>query len=130
MFIWGLFRLPRISRQLTRTLHYGNGPKRDGPRFFALAKRRPYGNVPSVHSFPVPASPDRISTMPRPLTADDIKPLVALLTDGERIRLLRWITSPGGADTLAYSAAPPTRDEFSSEDEAIAWDADGWEGFH
>jgi hypothetical protein len=68
--------------------------------------------------------------MPRPLTADDIMPLVASLTDSERIRLLRWITLPGGADALAYSAAPPARDEFSIEDESIAWDADGWEKFH
>jgi len=68
--------------------------------------------------------------MPRPLTADDIIPLVASLTDSERIRLLRWIASPSTTDTLAYTVAPPTRDEFSGEDGSIAWDADGWEEFH
>ena len=68
--------------------------------------------------------------MPRPLTADDIIPLVASLTEGERSRLLRWITSPRSPDLTAYRAAPPTRDEFSCENEPIAWDADGWEEFH
>jgi hypothetical protein len=68
--------------------------------------------------------------MPRLLTADDIMPLVASLTESERIRLLQWIASPHGADALAYRAAAPTRDEFSGEDEPIAWEADGWEEFH
>ena len=57
-------------------------------------------------------------------------PLVASLTDSERIRLLQWIASPHGTDALAYRAAPPTRDEFSCEDEPVAWEADGWEDFH
>jgi hypothetical protein len=68
--------------------------------------------------------------MRSPLTADDLMPLVACLTDSERIRLLKWITSRRGADRLAYSVAPPTEDEFSSEYETLAWDADGWEEFH
>jgi hypothetical protein len=68
--------------------------------------------------------------MPRLLTADDIIPLVASLTDSERARLLRWIASPGGTDASAYTAAPPTRDEFSGDEEPIAWEADGWEEFH
>src|ERR1019366_2990113 len=72
---------------------------------------------------------DRIQMMPRPLTADDIIPLVASLPDGERIKLLRWIASPHGTDASAYSAAPPTRDEFSGDDEPIAWEADGWDEF-
>jgi hypothetical protein len=57
-------------------------------------------------------------------------PLVATLTERERIRLLRWISSRRGPDTLAYRVVPPTHDEFSSDDEAIAWDAEGWEEFH
>ena len=67
--------------------------------------------------------------MPRLLTADDIMPLVASLTDSERIRLLRWIASPHGADASGYRAAPPTSDEFSGDDDPIAWEADGWEEF-
>jgi hypothetical protein len=67
--------------------------------------------------------------MPPLLTADDIIPLVASLTDSERIKLLRWIVSPRGTDASAYRTAPPARDEFSGEDEPIAWEADGWDEF-
>jgi hypothetical protein len=67
--------------------------------------------------------------MPPGLTADDIMPLVASLTDSERIRLLRWIASPHGADASAYRTAPPNGDEFSGDDEPIAWEADGWDEF-
>ncbi len=65
--------------------------------------------------------------MPRLLTADDIIPLVASLTETERIRLLRWIASPHGSDAPVYAAAPPNTDEFSGDDDPIAWEADGWE---
>ena len=68
--------------------------------------------------------------MPRLLTADDLMPLVASLPDSERIKLLRRIASPRGNDVSAYVAAPPTRDEFSGDEEPIAWDAEGWDEFH
>jgi hypothetical protein len=68
--------------------------------------------------------------MPRLLTAEDIMPLVASLPDSERARLLRWIASPRGTDAAAYGTAPPTGDEFSGDDEPLAWEADGWEEFH
>jgi hypothetical protein len=68
--------------------------------------------------------------MPRLLTADEIMPLVASLPVGERIKLLRWLTSPRGTDASAYNFAPPTDDEFSGEDEPLAWEAGGWEEFH
>jgi hypothetical protein len=77
-----------------------------------------------------PASLDRIQIMARLLTADDIMPLVASLPESDRIRLLRCIASPHGADASAYTVAPPTGNEFSSEDETLAWEADGWEEFH
>ena len=73
--------------------------------------------------------PDKIQVMPRLLTADDIMPLVASLSDSERVKLLRWIAAPHGSDSTAYRAAPLTRDEFSSEDEPMAWDAEGWDQF-
>jgi hypothetical protein len=72
---------------------------------------------------------DRIQTMARSLTADDITPLVASLPDSERIRLLRWM-SPHGAGAAAYRVAPPTDDEFPGDEEPLAWEADGWEEFH
>jgi len=68
--------------------------------------------------------------MPRLLTADDIMPLVASLSESERVKLLRWIAAPHGEDASAYRAAPPTRDEFDGEDEPMSWDAEGWDRFH
>ena len=65
--------------------------------------------------------------MPKPLTADDILPLVACLTPQERVRLLRLIKAPVGSDATAYRAVPPDADEFSSDEEHLSWDADGWE---
>jgi len=66
--------------------------------------------------------------MPKPLTADDIIPLVASLTPQERVRLLRLIALPQGADAPVYRSVPPSRDEFSADEEPLAWDAEGWEG--
>ena len=65
--------------------------------------------------------------MASPLTADDILPLVASLTPLERARLLRLIASQKGDDASVYRALPPHPDEFSSDDESLAWDAEGWE---
>ena len=67
--------------------------------------------------------------MPRLLTADDIMPLVASLTDSERVKLLKWIESPHGTDAAAYMAAPPAPDEFSGDDDPIDWESDGWDAF-
>ncbi|MEK7405830.1 MAG: hypothetical protein AAB225_12040 [Acidobacteriota bacterium] len=65
--------------------------------------------------------------MPKPLTADEVLPLVACLTPQERVRLLRLITSAPGADAPVYRSAPPADDEFSTDEEPLAWDAEGWE---
>ena len=56
-------------------------------------------------------------------------PLVASLPESERIKLLRRIASPRGADASAYMTAPPTGDEFSGDEEPIAWEAGGWDEF-
>jgi len=72
--------------------------------------------------------PDRMQSMAKTLTADDILPLVASLTPQERVRLLRLLALPQGADAPVYRSIPPSRDEFSTDDEPLAWDADGWEG--
>jgi hypothetical protein len=61
------------------------------------------------------------------LTADDILPLVASLPLQERVRLLRSIASPQGGDAPVYRSVPLSRDEFSADEEPLAWDADGWE---
>ena len=65
--------------------------------------------------------------MAKTLTADDILPLVASLTPRERVRLLRLIASSRGGDAIVYQSAPPSREEFSSDEEPLAWDAVGWE---
>ena len=75
------------------------------------------------------SAPDKIQLMPRLLTADDIMPLVASLGEHERIRLLRWMASPHDANGTAYQAVPPTRGEFSGDEEPLAWDAEGWDEF-
>jgi hypothetical protein len=72
--------------------------------------------------------PARMQSMGRTLTADDILPLVASLTPQERARLLRLIALPrGGGDASAYRSVPPSHDEFSADEEPLAWEADGWE---
>lgn len=47
---------------------------------------------------------------------------VIIVQDGKP--LARLVSA---ADTTAYHSLPPTRDEFSSEEDSLAWDADGWE---
>ena len=65
--------------------------------------------------------------MAQPLTADDLLPLVARLAPGERDRLVHLIEAKSESDVSLYKATPPGRDEFSSDEEALAWDAEGWE---
>lgn len=66
--------------------------------------------------------------MPKPLSADDILPLVARLTPQERRRLVRLISAqPGTDDSDGYRGQPPAPLEFSQHDEPLAWDAEGWE---
>lgn len=69
----------------------------------------------------------RIQAMGKGLTADDILPLIAALTPDERARLLQLIASPERSAESVYAAKPPRRDEFSSDDESLAWEAEGWE---
>jgi len=62
------------------------------------------------------------------MTVEDILPLVAGLTPQERVRLLRLIArSPSVDAAVAYAAVPPGRDEFSTDEEPLAWEAEGWE---
>ena len=91
------------------------------------APRRHLRKVEGRWPGPVTRDPGRMRTMPKPLTADDVLPVVACLTPQERVRLLRLITSPPGADAPVYRSVPPARDEFSTDEEPLAWDAEGWE---
>jgi hypothetical protein len=66
--------------------------------------------------------------MPKVLGAEDIFPLVDCLSPHERLRLLRLITArPCGGDREAYRAIPPRDEEFSTDQDPLAWDAEGWE---
>lgn len=68
--------------------------------------------------------------MESPLTAQDLWPLVKKLTpSGRRLATVALRASAGGSPSEAYRAAPPGADEFSSDDEPLAWDADGWDEF-
>lgn len=64
--------------------------------------------------------------MAEPLTADDVLPLVDKLSLQERSRLMRLLAR--GNDAQAYSHLPPGKDEFSTDEDSLAWDADGWDG--
>jgi hypothetical protein len=72
------------------------------------------------------------STVTNPPTARDLWPLIQRLPREERLRLaklaLRSAAEEGGAEA-AYAQAPAGTDEFSSDEETLAWDADGWEEF-
>ena len=66
--------------------------------------------------------------MAKRMTVDDILPLVANLTPQERVRLLKLIASRPSTDPAGvYGAMPPGEDEFSTDEEPLAWEADGWE---
>ena len=56
-----------------------------------------------------------MQSMAKTLTADEILPLVASLTPRGRIRLLRLIALPQGADASVHRAIPPSHDEFSAD---------------
>lgn len=65
--------------------------------------------------------------MAKPLTAEDLLPLVKHLTLSERARLVRLMGASSGGDAVAYASAPPSPDEFSSDDDPLGWDSEGWE---
>ena len=65
--------------------------------------------------------------MAKPLTADEVLPLVKHLTLPERARLFRLIAASPGDDAAVYRTIPPKADEFTSNDEPLAWDPEGWE---
>ena len=70
--------------------------------------------------------------MPSQLTADDLVPLIAALTPLERVRLLRLIGKPQSPreptdDASLYRAIPVTNEEFSADEEPLAWEGEDWE---
>jgi hypothetical protein len=68
--------------------------------------------------------------MSEPLTAHDLWPLVLKLPHDERLRLAKLALKAAATDdAAAYRAAPPDVAEFTSEDESLAWEAEGWDEF-
>jgi hypothetical protein len=70
--------------------------------------------------------------MSAPLTASDFWPLILKLPHDERVRLAKLAlraAATADASAEAYAAAPPTPDEFASDDELLAWEGQGWEAF-
>ena len=65
--------------------------------------------------------------MAQPLTANDLLPLVARLAPGERDRLVHLLEARSESDASVYKTTRPEREEFSSDEEPLAWDAEGWE---
>ncbi|HYH99664.1 hypothetical protein [Hyalangium sp.] len=55
------------------------------------------------------------------------------LPHDEQVRLaklaLRAAARSGGSDAEIYRASPPGKEEFSSEEEPLAWEAEGWDEF-
>lgn len=65
--------------------------------------------------------------MAKGLTADDLLPLIAALTPPERARLVALIARAQDDDASVYSSIPVAPGEFSTDEERLAWDAEGWE---
>ena len=66
--------------------------------------------------------------MAKSITVEEILPLVAGLTPGERARLLRMIAASSGVSAAAaYAAVPTGSEEFSSDMDSLEWESEGWE---
>lgn len=67
--------------------------------------------------------------MQAPISADDLLPLLLKLSHPEQLRLAKLAlrAAAGESDIAAYRANPPTADEFGSEEDALGWEAEGWE---
>ncbi len=66
--------------------------------------------------------------MAQPLTAEELLPLFTRLSPKERLRLFK-LAANSRTDAQTYEAAPVSPDEFDSDVDPLAWDADGWENF-
>lgn len=56
--------------------------------------------------------------------------LISSLSNQERVRLVHLLVQQTrSSDAEAYALMPPGEDEFSSDEEPLAWEAEGWEEF-
>ncbi len=67
--------------------------------------------------------------MSDPLRAEDLLPLIAKLPREQRVRLARLVlaAASSGDDRAAYAAHPVAPGELADDDDAIAWEGDGWD---
>ena len=64
------------------------------------------------------------------LSAVDLWPIAKKLPCDEQVQLAKLLLGEAGAqrtDAEAYAAAPPSEDELSSDEAALAWEGEGWE---
>lgn len=66
-----------------------------------------------------------------PHTALELQPLVEKLAPEEQVRLAKLALrlAAQARKTHAYAEAPPGESEFSTEDDSLAWEAEGWDEF-
>ena len=62
---------------------------------------------------------------------NQLSDLIAIASEGGEVIIVQdnkpLARLVSATDATAYQSLPPTRHEFSADDEALAWDADGWE---
>ena len=65
------------------------------------------------------------------ITADDVLPIAAKLALQERLRLIHLLTEQLITDDATlYNRVIPGRDEFSTDEELLSWETEGWEDIH
>lgn len=66
-----------------------------------------------------------------PQTALELQHLVEKLTPEEQVRLARLALrlASKARSTRAYAESPPAEAEFTSDDDSLGWDAEGWDEF-
>jgi hypothetical protein len=90
---------------------------------FAWGEGWSYRELEASAVDPYPSCIEAPSMLPT-LTAEDLWPLVLKLPHEEQVRLAR-LALRAAAGGEAYRVSPPARDEFSSEEEPLAWEARG-----
>jgi prevent-host-death family protein len=78
-----------------------------------------YHRVMSTHRVNLDEAKDQLSDL---ITAASEGGEVIIEENGRP--LARLVSA---SDSIAYRSSPPTLSEFATEDEALAWDAEGWE---
>ena len=66
--------------------------------------------------------------MSDPLCAEDLWPLILKLPPAEQLRVAKLaLVAATGDGASGYIGTPLHADEFSSDDGALAWEAEGWD---